>query len=171
MTMGFGKRRERTHALGKAMKRAFEEIRKVPILGDILDSTPLGSAVKVFGSALSGDLRGVAKSGLGLLPGAAGKIGGVVAEFIPEKSDEIPISENMQRIRDDIEMENQQKLEQTIEGQRLMREDPVFAKAAREQWKQLEKQQNAQIAIGGASDASKMFGGGGKRMVGGKLFA
>lgn len=164
--MGFGKRRERTHALGKAYKRAFEEIRKVPILGDILDSTPLGSAVKVFGSALSGDLRGVAKSGLGLLPGAAGKIGGMVAEFIPEKSDEEqPISENMQRIRDDIEMENEQKLQDTIEGQRLMREDPVFAKQAKEDWKRIKEQQN-QKSIGGASDAVKMFGGSRTKLFG-----
>lgn len=164
--MGFGKRRERTHALGKAFKRAFTEIRKVPVLGDILDSTPLGSAVKVFGSAISGDLRGVAKSGLGLLPGAAGKVGSVVAEFIPEKS-EIPISENMQRIKDDIEMEMEQKLEQTREDQRRMR-DPVFAKQAREDWKEIQKQQNERV-IGGASNAIKMFSGG-NRLVGGKVF-
>jgi len=169
--MGFGKRRERTHALGKGFKRAFNKISEIPVLGDILNSTPLGSAVKVFGSAISGDLRGVAKSGLGLLPGAAGKIGSVVAEFIPEKSDEAqPISENMQRIRDEIEMENEQKLQETIEGQRLMREDPVFAKQAKEDWKRIKAQQQNQKSIGGASDAIKMFGGS-QKMVGGKVFS
>ena len=129
---GLHKKKIATNTLGKSFNRAFTDISKVPVIGDILNSTPLGSAVKTFAGAITGDIKGTLKNGLGLLPGTAGKIGSAVAEFIPESGSS---SVSMDLPQNPYQEENDAVRAEELARQERFRTDPVYAKEQRDAWK------------------------------------
>jgi len=168
MTMGFGKKPARKSVFGKNFKKAIEAIGKIPVIGDVFNATPIGAATKLVGSAISGDFKGALKSGLGLLPGAAGKIGGVVADFIPETEEEdgnVPY----EQLKAQADEESAMRQAEQDERRERYKTDQAYKQEvdAGEKERRRKERESYGKKIGfGASDATKMFGGGRTKLFG-----
>jgi hypothetical protein len=157
------------HSFGKYFKKIVSDIGKVPILGDIINATPIGAGLNLFGSALSGDLRGVAKAGLGLLPGAAGKIGGVVSEFIPDAEEEDSGNVPYEQLKAQADEESAMRQAEQDERRERYKTDQAYKQEvdAGEKERRRKERESYGKKIGfGASDAAKMFGGGRTKLFG-----
>jgi hypothetical protein len=159
-------------SFGKYFKKIVSDIGNIPILGDIINATPIGAGLNLFGSALSGDLRGVAKAGLGLLPGAAGKIGGAVAEFIPDAEEEDSGNVPYEQLKAQADEESAMRQAEQDARRERYKTDQAYKQevdAGEKERRRIERESYGKKIGFGASDAAKMFGGG-QKMVGGRVF-
>jgi len=191
------KKKERPNVLGDKIKEVWKKIDNIPILGTVLNATGIGAISRVGSNLIGGNLKEAGARGLGLLPGVAGAVGGVVGDALLNRGQEdapaqdpcegyVNTGDWKQDIRcagylagKESDAANERVKADAAERERRFRDDPVYRAQVKAEYKAEKARKKtpeyaAEMAKVADNPVFKMMfqkgGGGGPQSIGGKIF-